>query len=97
MGEKRTSVPYKISESVPLDLEVASGVTQPGAQTPAPSSATPWALARPSALGTPSLSHISEAFSPGFWHMVNTQLTSAPTRITKIVVPFVVLFNMLFC
>ena len=46
---------------------------------------------------SPLLSLVFAAFSPCSWYMVNTQLTSAPTRITKIIVLLVVLLNMLVC
>lgn len=93
-GGKRTSAPYKISEGIPSDLGLASEIAQPEVQI----SALPFDCSQAfSSLGTPLLSHAFRAFNPGFCYTPNTQLTSAPTRVTKITVPLVVLFNMLLC
>lgn len=97
MGEKRIFVLYKIFESVFLDLEVVFGVIQFGVQILVLFSVIFWVLVRFLVLGILSLSYIFEVFSLGFWYMVNIQLTLVFIRIIKIVVLFVVLFNMLFC
>lgn len=76
--------------SLQADLRLGSAITQPGVWV---SDLFSWQWQ--------ALSHgnlgcvVFDTFSPVFWHLVNTQLKSSSTRVIKIIVLLVILFNML--